>query len=42
MERINVYDYDSERIDDLCEKHNLTTAELIELLLDNCDENSLR
>ena len=37
MVRITVYDYDDERIQVLCEKYNLTEAEVIELLLDNVD-----
>ena len=42
MKQITIYDYDDERIDELCAKYNLETHELIELLLDNCDENNLR
>ena len=42
MKQITIYDYDDERIDELCNKYNLAPHELIELLLDNCDENYLR
>lgn len=38
MTRITVYDVEAERIERLCEKYDLTEAELIELVLDNIDE----
>lgn len=41
MKQITVYDYDDDRIDELCERYNLRPHELIEILLDNCDENDL-
>ena len=37
MTRIQVYDYDEERIDHICEEYNLTEPEIIELLLDYVD-----
>ena len=35
MKNIYVYNDDEKRIEEFCEKHDLTTCELIELLLDN-------
>lgn len=34
MTRISVYDTDSKRIDRICDEHDITEAELIEVLLD--------
>lgn len=38
MKRINVYDYDAERIEKICEKYDLYEPQVIELLLDNIVE----
>lgn len=37
MTAINIYDTDDKRIDRLCDKYDLTTPELIEILLDNVE-----
>ena len=34
MKRIEIYDTDDERIDDICEKFNMWPFEVIEILLD--------
>ena len=39
MKQINVYDYDDERIDELCEKFDLMPFEVIEILLDNAEDD---
>lgn len=38
MKTINVYDTDEQRIAEICEKNDITEAELIETLLDNCED----
>lgn len=37
MKRINIYDYDDERIDNICERFDMMPHEVIEILLDIVD-----
>lgn len=37
MKNITVYDYDEERINELCEKYDMSEYEVVELLLDNIE-----
>lgn len=37
MQRVSVYDYDDERIQELCDRYGLTEPEVIEALLDNVE-----
>lgn len=41
MQNILVYDVEAKRIDEICEKHDITEAELIEALLDNATDEDL-
>ena len=40
MRRIEIYDDDMERIQDIAEKLDMTEAEVIEMLLDEYEENN--
>lgn len=37
MKNITVYDSDEERINELCEKYDMSEYEVVELLLDNIE-----
>ena len=42
MERISVYDIEAQRIEDICDKYDLTEPEVIEILLDSViDEDEI-
>lgn len=40
MTRLEIYDDDMDRIQDIAEKLDMTEAELIEMLLDEYEENN--
>lgn len=40
MKRLEIYDDDMERINDIAEKLDMTEAEVIEMLLDEYEENN--
>ena len=40
MRRIEIYDDDMDRIQDICNKLDMTEAEVIEMLLDEYEENN--
>lgn len=40
MIAIMVYDTDKDRIEQICEKHNLTESEVIEMLLDYTEQEA--
>lgn len=40
MRRIEIYDDDMDRIQDIAEKLDMTEAEVIEMLLDEYEENN--
>ena len=40
MRRIEIYDDDMDRIQDIAEKFDMTEAEVIEMLLDEYEENN--
>lgn len=40
MTRIEIYDDDMDRINDIAEKLDMTEAEVIEMLLDEYEENN--
>lgn len=41
MTRILIYDDDDKRIDRICDEKDMTTAELIEVLLDAVDDGEI-
>lgn len=41
MKKIYVYDSEEKRIDDICEKYDISEAELIEALLDNVTDEEI-
>lgn len=41
MQNILVYDTDAKRIDKICDRYDVTEAELIETLLDNVTDEDL-
>ena len=41
MKKIDVYDIDAERIDELCEEHNIQVAELIQMLIEAVDNEDI-
>ena len=41
MQNILIYDVEANRIDKICDKYDITEAELIEALLDNVTDDEL-
>ena len=41
MQNILIYDVEAKRIDKICDKYDVTEAELIEALLDNVTDDEL-
>lgn len=41
MKKIDIYDIEDERIEKICEEQDITTAELIEALLDAVDAGEI-
>lgn len=41
MKKIEAYTEDAERIDKLCEEHNISEAELIQILLDAVENGDI-
>lgn len=41
MQNILIYDTEAKRIDKICDKYDVTEAELIEVLLDNVTDDEL-
>ena len=41
MQNVLVYDIEAKRIDEICDKYDITEAELIETLLDNVSDEDL-
>ena len=41
MQNILIYDVEAKRIDEICDKYDVTEAELIEVLLDNVTDDEL-
>ena len=41
MKKIYVYDSEEKRIDEICEKYDISEAELIEALLDNVTDEEI-
>lgn len=41
MQNILIYDVEAKRIDEICDKYDITEAELIEALLDNATDEDL-
>lgn len=41
MKAINIYDIEAERIETLCEKHDISEAELMQAILDALDNNEI-
>ena len=40
MTRISVYDVEAEIIDKICEEHDITSADLVQALLEALDDNA--